>query len=71
MSPRHRGSIAQDCDQIAAAGVFEGVVRILLDFQTRLGHARGVRQAKIALRTAGLGLVVARRTLNSNRQHRT
>ena len=51
----HRGSVAQDGDQISAAGVFESILRILLDFETRHGHTRRVGQTKIALRAAGLG----------------
>ena len=51
----HCGAVAQNGDQIAAAGVFEGVLRILLNFETWLGYTRGVGQAKIALRAAGLG----------------
>ena len=41
----HGGAVAQNRDQIAAAGVFEGVLRILLDFQTGLGYAGRVGQS--------------------------
>ena len=53
--PEHGTSIAEHRDQIAPASVFVGVLRILLNFQTRLGHARRVRQTQIALRATGLG----------------
>ena len=51
----HGGSVAQHSHQIAAAGVFVRVLRILLDLEARLRYARRVRQAQIALRAAGLG----------------
>ena len=49
------GSIAEHGDEISAAGVLEGVLRILLDFEARFGYARRVGQAEIALSAAGLG----------------
>jgi hypothetical protein len=48
-------SVAEDGNQIPAAGIFKRVLRILLDSQTRHSYAGRVRQAKIALRAAGLG----------------
>jgi hypothetical protein len=42
-------------DEIFAARVFVGVVRILLNFETRHGHAGRVSQTQVALSTAGLG----------------
>ncbi len=51
----HGGAVAEHGDQIAAAGVLEGVLRILLDLEAGLGDARRVGQAQIALRAAGLG----------------
>ena len=59
----HGGSVAQNCDQIAAASVFEGVLRVLLDFEAGLGHAGSVGETEIALRAAGLG----RRDFNFSR----
>ena len=52
---KHGRAIAHDCDQIAPACVFEGVLRILLNLETGLGDARGIGEAEIALRAAGLG----------------
>ncbi len=52
---KHGGPVAHDCDQVAAGGIFEGIVRILLDLKARLGHAGRVRQTEIALGAAGFG----------------
>ena len=49
------GSVGHHRDQVAACGVFEGVVRVLFDFQAWHGHAGRVGQAQIALRPARLG----------------
>jgi len=40
-----RGSIGHNRYQIAASSVLEGIVRIGLDGQARLGYSRGVGQA--------------------------
>ena len=48
-------SIADHRDKVSSAGVFECVVRILLDFEARNRHARGIGQAEVALCPAGLG----------------
>ena len=50
-----RGAVGDDGHQVAAGRVLEGIMRVLLDFQARLGHARGVGQAQIALGLARLG----------------
>ena len=50
-----RGSVGHDGDQVAAPGVIESVMRILVDGETRLRHARRVGEAEVALGTAGLG----------------
>ena len=59
----HGGAVAQDCDQIATACVLEGILGILLNFETGLGDAGCIGQAEIALRAAGLG----RRDFNFSR----
>ena len=51
----HRGPVGHHCDQIAAAGVLECVLRVLLDLQAGYRHARRVGQAQIALGAARLG----------------
>src|ERR1700746_1675592 len=46
---KHRGPIAQHSNEISTAGVFERVLRILLDLQTRFGDARRIREAQVTL----------------------
>ena len=50
-----RGPIGNYRHQVAARGVLECVMRILLDLQARIRHARSVGQAQIALCLARLG----------------
>ena len=53
--PEHRRSVAEHRHQVAAAGVFERVLRILLDLETRLGYSRRISQAQVALGSTRFG----------------
>ena len=57
MLPRPRTAVplVTTADQVAARGVVESFLRIVVDLQARFGDARGVGQAQIALRAARLG----------------
>ena len=50
----HRRAVADDGDEVALAGVFVGVLRVFLDFKTRLGHTGGVGETEVGLCTVGL-----------------
>ena len=52
---KNRRSIAEHGHKISAACVLVGVLRIFLDLETRLRYTGRVREAKIALSSAGLG----------------
>ncbi len=41
----HGRTVADDGDEISLCGVLEGVLRVLLDFEARLGDARRVGEA--------------------------
>ena len=49
------GPIAYYSNQVTAGGVFESIVRILHDLQTRISNPGSVGQAEITLGTAWLG----------------
>ena len=51
----HRRAIAYDTNQVAAGGVFESVMRIPFDLETRISNPGRVGQAEIALGTTRLG----------------
>ena len=51
----HRGAVAHHGHEVAARGVQERRVRVLLDDETRLGHAGRIGQRQVALRLARFG----------------
>ncbi len=48
-------AVGDDGYEVALVGVTVGVVRILLNLQTRIGHAGRVSQREVCLRTISLG----------------
>ena len=52
---QYGGTVRNNSDQVSLVGISIGVVGILLDFQTRIGHTGGVSQRKVCLCTIGLG----------------
>ncbi len=49
----HGGAVGDHRHQVGAAGVFESILRVVVDRQARLRNARRVSHAQIPLRTAG------------------
>ncbi len=54
-SPQHRGTVADDADQVSTGREAKGIERIFDDRVARRGDARGVRQGQVALVAQLLG----------------
>ena len=52
---QHGGPVGYHRDQIAFGGVFECILRVLLDLQAGISHAGCVGETEIALRKTRLG----------------
>ena len=53
--PQHRCAVGHHGNQVAACGVFIGFHRVGMDFHTRCGNARRIRQCQIVLRGQRFG----------------
>ena len=51
----HRCAVGDDGYEVALIGIAIGILRILLDFETGLGHTRRIGQREVGLRAIGLG----------------